>query len=72
MKIYINDDPGITLTYFTPRSNLEVILKRVKLAANDQNLQKISVFEKTLTQGVVYPFHRAIYMYMTIIFKHLL
>ena len=21
-KVYINDDPGMTLTYFTPRSNL--------------------------------------------------
>ena len=21
--VYINDDPGVTLTYFTPRSNLE-------------------------------------------------
>ena len=22
-KVYVNDDPGITLTYFTPGSNLD-------------------------------------------------
>ena len=45
-KVYINDDPGMTLSYFTARSNLAAlrlngkicykVIQRVKLATNDQ------------------------------------
>ena len=45
-KVYINSDPGLTLTYFTARSNLVgvrlnwkncyKVIRWEKLAANDQ------------------------------------
>ena len=55
-EVYINDDPGLTSTYFTARSNLvayvcewgnyyNVILKMIKLAGNDK-IDRIFLFMK--------------------------
>ena len=75
-KVYINDDhsrPWLTLTYFTAMSNLVaytfeceklLVISWEKLATNDQ------INRKKLTPRVVCPCPGAIYMYVTVIFKH--
>ena len=65
-KVYINDDPGLTLTYFTARSNLVAYaFEWEKLLQshfnNGKNLQQITklqqiyVFEEILTSGCCLP-----------------
>ena len=77
-KVYINGDPGLTLTYFTARSNLgasafewkktvtavtnQLLIKWDKLAANDQINRKITFLKKRIDPGVVCPLSR-IYSY---------
>ena len=52
--------------------NCYKVILNVKLAANDQ-INRIFVFlKRDLPQEIVCPCPWAIYMYMTIIFKHLL
>ena len=82
-KVYINHDPGMSLTYFTARSTLvshalewvknrKMKLNGRKLARNEQ-MDRRFMFKKIFwAQGVVCPCPRAIYMFMTIILKHLL
>ena len=78
-KIYINDDPAMTLTYFTARSNLVTYafkcLIRVKLAAYDQINRKFHIFEIILMPGGCLAWGLTLlwgYIHdMTIIFKHL-
>ena len=47
-KVYINDDPGLTLTYFTPRSNLVTYMYTVEWgkvlfkSKNGKNLQQMT------------------------------
>ena len=82
-KVCINHDPGMTLTYFTARS-IKVAHafewgKLLKYDLRGKNCRKwvdgmdrIFMFmKKFCPQGVVCPCPGAIYMYMTIIFKHL-
>ena len=64
-KMYMNDDPGMTLTYFTAISNMaayvfkwEKLLQsplKVKVSANKQVNRSVYVFEKHLTTGVCLP-----------------
>ena len=77
-KVYINDDPGLTLTYFTARSNLvahtfewgKVLQSHLMGETCSKGLNWLNncVYEKKN----VCPCPGAIYMCMTIIFKHLL
>ena len=44
-KVYINGDPGLTLTYFTARSNLETLaflLEKVKTVDFQKLLQPVT------------------------------
>ena len=45
-KVYIDDDPGLTLTYFTARANLVAYAfewgKTVIKSFNDKNLQQMT------------------------------
>ena len=79
-KVCINHDPGMTLTYFTARSTwvthafewgklLKYDLKG-KTCWKWANGQNIYVYEKMLYPGGGCHCPGAIYMYMTIIFKH--
>ena len=80
---HINDNPVMTLTYFTARSSLAahafkcsklLVISRVKLAANDQINRKYRFKKnnkKTIIPGLARPCPGAIDMLMTIIFKHL-
>ena len=70
-QVCSNDDPGLTLTYFTARSNLvlyafvwekgktkifsETIVYDLKLATDDQGDKEVSVDIKTLYPVVVCP-----------------
>ena len=79
---YINDEPGLTLTYFMARPNLVAyafelgkLLQShlmVKTCSKWLNWQKIYVFEENLTSGGCLPLPWGYIIYMTIIFKHLL
>ena len=81
-KFYINHDPGMTSTFFYSKVNLahafewEKIGKCNLMAKNLLGMSKwteIFMFMKIFwAQRVVCPCPRAIYMCMTIIFKHLL
>ena len=82
-KVYINDEPGLTFTYFMARSNvvtctfewgklLQSNLMEENFAANDYIDLIILLMKKIGPQGVVCPCVGAIYIYITIIFKHLL
>ena len=78
-KVYINHDHGMTLTFFTARSpmhlngkNRRMSFNGRKLARNEQMDRKFMFMKIFWAQGVVCPCPGAIYMYMTIIFKHLL
>ena len=81
-KVYINHDPGMTLTYFTARSTLVAhafeLGKLSKCHLKGKTLwkwangQKIYDSEKNGPQGQVCPHPRAIYMYIAIIFKDFL
>ena len=51
--------------------NRKISFNGRKLARNEQ-MDRIYVYENIWAQGVVCPCPGAIYMYMTIIFKHLL
>ena len=50
----------------------KMLLNGRKLAGSMQMDRRFMVLEKNCPQGVVCPCPGAIYMYMTIIFKHLL
>ena len=69
-KVYINDDPVMTLTYLMARSNLATYaFKCLKLLRS--NLKgKLAANDQIYRQGVVCHCRRAINMYVTIIFKH--
>ena len=75
-------NPWLTLTYFMARSNLVTfglewenyykVIKWEKLAANNQIKRRITfILRKNMTLKVFCPCLGDIYMYMTIIFKHL-
>ena len=87
MKLYkfcINHDPGMTLTFLwqgqlkSPMhlngKNRKMSFNGRRLARNEQMDRKCMFIKIFWDQGVVCPCPRAIYMYiyMTIIFKHLL
>ena len=67
-KVYINDDPWLTLTYFTARSNLVAYVFEwgkllqshlmVKSCSKWLTWQKIYVFEENLTLGCCLPLCR--------------
>ena len=77
-NVYINDDPGMTLTYFTARSNWVTYMfewgKLLQSHLMEKTCSKrINVLMKNnLPQEVVRPCPGAIYMYMSTIFKALL
>ena len=82
-KVYINHDLGMTLTFFYGKVNLGRPCIRMgrnrKMSINGQNIasneqmDRIFMFMKIFwVQRVVCPCIGAIYMCMTIIFKHLL
>ena len=82
-KDCINHDPGLTLTYFTARStwvahafewgkNRKMSFNGRKLTRNEQMDRSFMLMKIFWAQGVFCPCPRPIYMYMTIIFKHLL
>ena len=72
-KGYLNDDPGLTLTYFTARLNCVVNTfewgKTVTKLFNGQNMQQrtrlteFENYEKQIPMGVVCPYPGAKYMY---------
>ena len=74
-KIYINDGHGLTMTYFTAvscmRKSATKSFNEGKPAANGQ-IDGILMFLIFLPHGVVCLCPGAFYMYMSIIFKHLL
>ena len=80
-KVYINHDPGMTLTYFTAGQlwssihlngeNCQNVIGRAKLAENGQMDLRYMILEKFGPQGSVCPHPGAMYMYITIIFKDL-
>ena len=82
-KVYINHDPGMTLTFLQQgqlrppmhlngKKKKKCHLMAKKLARNEQ-MDRIFMFMKIFwAQRVVCPCPGAIYMCMTIIFKHLL
>ena len=54
-KVYINDDPGMTLTYFMQKSlgayafeckKCYTVIQRVKLAANEQINRKVMFLKR--------------------------
>ena len=79
-KVYINHDHGMTLTNFYGKVNLghpkhlngKITFNGRKLARNKQMDRKFMFMKIFWAQGVVCPCPGVIYMYMTIIFKHLL
>ena len=82
-KVYINHDPGMTLTFFTARSikaahafewgkNRKMSFNGKKLARNEQMDRRFMFMQIFWAQRVVCPCPGAIYMCMNIIFKHLL
>ena len=75
-KVCINHDPGLTLTFFRVMhlngKNRKISFNGRKLARNEQMDRKFMFMKIFWAQGVVCPCPGAIYMYMTIIFKHLL
>ena len=83
-KVCINNDPGMTLTFLRQcqlrapmHLNGKTIKRKMsfngrKLARNEQIDRRFMFMKIFWVQGVVCPCHGAIYMYMTIIFKHLL
>ena len=65
-KVYINHDPGVTLTYFTARST------KVTHASEWEKLLKCHLKEKIWTPGAALPRDPdAVYMYIIILFKDL-
>ena len=81
-KVCINHDPGMTLTFFTARSTKaahafewekigKCHLMAKKLARNEQMDRRFIIMKIFWAQRVVCPCPGAIYMCMTIIFKHL-
>ena len=76
-KVYVNNDPCLTLTYLMARSNWVTYTfeweKLLKSNLMEENLQQriILLMKNTDLNGVVCPYPEAIYMYITIIFKHL-
>ena len=72
----------MTLTYFTTRSTLvanafewgKLLKSYLRLKSCRKWVVGLNVndSEKNLTQGLIYPTPGQIYMYITIIFKHLL
>ena len=81
-QVNINHDPGMTLTFLRQgqlrspmhlnRKNRKMSFNGRKLARNEQ-IDRNFMFKKIFcSQGVVCPCPGAKYMYMTIIFKHLL
>ena len=79
-KIYINHDPGMTLTFLRQgqlRLRIQLNGEKMlfdgrKLARNEQMDRRFMFMKIFWVQGVVCPCPVAIYMYMTKIFKHLL
>ena len=81
-KVYINHDPMMTLISFTARSTkvahafewgkLSIGHLKVKFLLKWANGQKICDSEKHGPPGEVCPHPRAIYMYITLVFKNLL
>ena len=82
-KVYMNHDPGMTMTYFMARStwvahafewgkNRKMSFNGRKLARNEQMDRRFMLMKIFLAQGVVCPCPGAIYMYMTKIVKHFL
>ena len=74
-QISSNDDPGLTLTYFTTRSNLygekgktldfseSIIVYDLKLEAYDQSDKKFPLTTKLCLLGVVCPLPRGYIQY---------
>ena len=69
-KVYINDDPGLTLTYFTARSNLvpyAFVWEKGKTMdfseTTDRSDKKFLLTSKLCPLGAVCPCPGAIYMY---------
>ena len=81
-KAYINHDHGMTLTFLRQgqlRSPMHLYGKNRKISFNGRKHARYEQMDKKImfmkifwAQGVVCPCLGAIYMYMTIIFKHLL
>ena len=83
-KVYINHDPGMTLIFFKqgqlrPPMHLNGKKKNRKMSINGKNLARNEQMDRILmfmkifwAQRVALPLPRAIYVCMTIIFKHLL
>ena len=81
-KVCINHDHGVTLTFFTARStrppmhlngkNRKMLFNGKELARNEQMDRRFMFMKIFWAQMVVCPCPGAIYMWMTIIFKHLL
>ena len=79
-NVYINDGPGLTLTYFTARLNWAAytfewgkLLQCYLMGENLQQRTKMTdncVYENKFTPGGCLPLPWAKFMYMTIIFKH--
>ena len=75
-KVFINGDTGLTMTYFTARSNMGdcakcfKVMNWDKLQANDQINRKKYIFENNLTPGDCLLLSQGyLYKYVTIIFK---
>ena len=81
-KVCINHDPGLTMAFPMARSTYvahafesekrKMSFHGSKLARDEQMDRKFMFMVIFLAHGVVCPCPRAIHMYMTIIFKHLL
>ena len=77
-KVYINHDPGMTLTFFYGKvmhlngKNRKMSFNGRKLARNEQMGRRFMFMKIFWALGVVCPCPGAIYMYMTKILKHVL